>query len=217
MKKILLLTFALLLAGGTVFAQEGAKVGFRASPLISWAQVTSDSTKLELPGVESGAKLGFSFDFVFSYGFSENIGLMTGINIATRGFKQEFSSINTTFATSFTAIEIPIGLKFRSPEIGDGFYIVGNFGVRPELNVQNKVITTVGSLETKAVDVDGINFLTGSFTPAVGVNKEFDWGMLEGTVTYHWGILDYYSDKGALYDDLRARMNAISLNIGYYF
>lgn len=216
MKKIILSTLFVLLTG-SLFAQEGAKVGFRLSPLVSWAQVTSDSTKLELPGVESKAKLGFSFDFIFTYGFNDNIGLFTGVNIVTRGFGQDIPSFGVTSQTSFTAVEVPIGLKFRSPEIGDGFHIVGFFGLRPEFNVQNKVITTIGSVETKQVDVDGINLLTASFTPGIGVNQEFDWGMLEGTVTYHWGLMDYYSDKGAGYDDIRARMNAISLNLGYYF
>ena len=120
---------------------------------------------------------------------------------------------------NFTAIEVPLGLKFRSPEIGDGMFIVGHFGVNPEINVQNKVVTD-GTLlgvafENEQVDVDGIRLLTGSFVPGAGLDWEFDWGMLEFAVTYHWGLLSYTDpDK---FGGQRSRMNYLAINAGYFF
>ncbi|HHG83318.1 MAG TPA: hypothetical protein ENJ82_01105, partial [Bacteroidetes bacterium] len=146
MKKSFLLSTMLLLLTLVIYnpvqAQEGVKIGFRASPLISWATI-ADSSKKVPAGLETGAALGFSFDFVMTYGFSESLSLRTGVNIAAKSVKSstDISALNTkvNFTTSVTAIEVPIGLKFRSPEIGDGMYIVGHFGLNPELNVQNKV------------------------------------------------------------------------------
>jgi Outer membrane protein beta-barrel domain len=228
---LLLLTFML---GATVFAQEGARVGFRATPLISFANIV-DSTKTKPAGLNTNAKLGFSFDFIFTYGFSESIGLMTGINISSRGFKYDQSVsvtlpfIGTTTTsidvkTSFTAVDIPLGLKFRSPEIGDGIYVVGNFGVHNEINVQNKTVSnsmvSVGGIVLSDTtittrDASDINLYTLSFSPGVGVNLETDFGMLEGMVTYHWGLLSFYKkDEGSGYI---GKLNAIALSLGYYF
>ena len=69
MKKLILLTASLLfitLAGfKPAMAQEGVKIGFRASPLIGWASVVDDSTKTKPEGLTTKAGIGFSFDFVF--------------------------------------------------------------------------------------------------------------------------------------------------------
>jgi hypothetical protein len=226
MKRTLLLSTLLILIGfgsfSKSFAQEGAKVGFRLSPLIGWANVSDDSTKTKPAGLETTAGLGFSFDFVFTYGFSDAIGLRTGINIATKkvGTNFDLGALGSVDSkTSFTAVEVPIGLKFRSPEIGSGMHIIGHFGLNPEFNVQNKVVTTstLGSavVTTEQRDVDGIRLFTASFVPGVGLDWEFDWGMLEFAATYHWGLLSYTDpDKtgGAV-----SKLNYIALNLGYFF
>lgn len=215
---------------GTAQAQEGIKVGFRASPLVGWATTVDDSTKTKPEGLDTKAGLGFAFDFVLTYGFSESFAFKTGVTIATKSSKaeSEFDLLGTNYkgtsTTNFTAVEIPIGFKFRSPEIGDGMYIVGHFGLNPEFNVQNKVkseitVTPSGGSPTttsqEQVDVDGISLFTASFAPGVGLDWEFDWGMLEFAVTYHWGLLSYTDpDK---FGGQRSRLNAIALNIGYFF
>lgn len=215
---------------GTAQAQEGIKVGFRASPLIGWSTTVDDSTKTKPEGLDTKAGLGFGFDFVLTYGFSESFSFKTGVTIATKSTKAESSVtlLGTTYTGSskvnFTAVEVPVGFKFRSPEIGDGMYIVGHFGVIPEFNVQNKVkseltVTPSGGSPTttssEQVDVDGIRLVTGSFAPGVGMDWEFDWGMLEFAVTYHWGLLPYTDpDK---FGGQKSRLNAIALNVGYFF
>lgn len=216
-----ILVLLTLVAFKPVHAQEGAKVGFRASPSIGWATV-ADSSKKVPPGMTTSAGLGFSFDFVFTYGFTESVGFKTGVNIATKSFKSNvaFSALNTDIdqKVNVTAIEIPIGLKFRSPEIGDGMFIVGHFGVNPELNIQNKV-TTTGTLaglpiDDEQIDADGINFFTGSFVPGAGLDWEFDWGMLEFAVTYHWGLLSI-TDKDET--GTTSKLSYVALNLGYFF
>lgn len=209
-----------LVAFKPVMAQEGVKIGFRASPLIGWSTIVDDSTKTKPDGITTKAGLGFSFDFVFTYGFSDALAFKTGINIATKsvGFEAGDDQNGIESKTAFTALEIPLGLKFRSPEIGSGMYIVGHFGVNPEINLQNKTTTTLNllgtSTSTTTVDSDDINLFTFSFVPGIGLDWEFDWGMLEFGLTYHWGLLSYtdVDETG-----IRSRLNYLALNLGYFF
>lgn len=233
-----ILVLLTLVAFKPVHAQEGVKIGFRASPLVAWASVVDDSTKTKPEGLTTKAGLGFSFDFVFTYGFTESVGFKTGVNIATKSAGTEFSNsfefLGTTTTTtgtsktSFTAVEIPVGLKFRSPEIGTGMYIVGHFGMNAEINLQNRIKsdvtttitdsnggTTTATSSSEQVDVDGIRLFTTSFVPGVGLDWEFDWGMLEFAATYHWGLLSFTNPDD--FGNQRSRMNYIALNLGYFF
>jgi hypothetical protein len=238
MKRTVFICTLFLLVGfvgmNKVMAQEGAKVGFRASPLISWGNITDKVTKAKPVGLETRAALGFAFDFAFTYGFSENIGIKTGVTLATRGINTTYTLDSTISGVNslesklgITSVIVPLGLKFRSPEIGDGIFIYGVFGMDAEINVQNKIIgdvividSTSGAasvtqdLETR--DNDGISLFTTSFSPGAGVDWQFDWGMLEFGVTYHWGLMSYTTKKFSD-PNQRTKMNAISLNIGYYF
>lgn len=219
-----LLVLLSLVGVNRAMAQEGAKVGFRLSPLVAWAGVVDDSTKQKPAGLETQAKMGFAFDFVFTYGFSEKIGIKTGINISKKsvGTFVDFTDTSGVFTqeskVSLTSVEVPLGLKFRSPEIGTGIYIIGYFGVTPELNFANKVntTTTVGSLttETELRDIDEINLITASFAPGAGVDWEFDWGMLEFSATYNLGLLSYTNKKDT---GASSKISYISLNLGYFF
>ncbi|MEM1000446.1 MAG: outer membrane beta-barrel protein [Bacteroidota bacterium] len=239
MKRISFVAASLLLLSLFIYkpvqAQEGVKIGFRASPLIGWASVVDDSTKTKPDGLTTKAGLGFSFDFVFTYGFSDNIAFRTGVNIATKAVSNESvvdlslfgGSANQTLVakTNFTSVEVPIGLKFRSPEIGTGIYIVGHFGLNAEFNVQNRTTTdevdilltppsvVVNSVERR--DVDGLALFTASFVPGAGVDWEFDWGMLEFALTYHWGLLSFTDPDE--FGNLRSRLNYLALNVGYFF
>lgn len=226
MKRTVIICTLFLLVGlvgvNKVMAQEGAKVGFRLSPMVGWAGVVTDSTKQKPAGLQSKAGVGFAFDFVFTYGFSEKIALKTGINISKKsvGSFYDLGILGTTVdqKVSLTAVEVPIGLKFRSPEIGSGLYIIGYFGVTPEVNFANKVVTTttIGSLETvdERRDIDDINLITASFAPGAGVDWEFDWGMLEFSATYNLGLLSYTNKKDT---GLSSKISYVALNLGYFF
>jgi len=241
MKKITLFSALLLILSLAAFknlhAQEGIKIGFRASPLIGWATTVDDSTKTKPDGLTNKAGLGFSFDFVLTYGLTESVAFRTGINIASKSAKSEVNSVveilgtttttNLTSRVNFTAVEIPLGLKFRSPEIGTGLYVVGHFGVNAEINLQNRIFnegstvvegggTTISTtIDEEFVDVDGIRPFTASFVPGVGVDWEFDWGMVEMGLTYHWGLLSFTDpDK---FGGQRSRLNYLALNLGYFF
>ncbi len=228
MKRTVFLSALLLILGLTginkVMAQEGAKVGFSLRPTVSWASVVADSTKQKPVGLQNKAGAGVAFDFIFTYGFSEKIAFKTGINISSRkvGSYSSTTILGTTSTidqkTSLTSVEVPVGLKFRSPEIGSGLYIVGMFGVTPEINFSNKVVTdiSVGGLSTRdeRQDINEINLITTSFSPGAGVDWEFDWGMLEFTATYNLGLLSYTNKKDTGY---ASKISSIGLNVGYFF
>ncbi len=224
MKRTVLLSALFLILGlasmNRVMAQEGAKVGFSIRPMVSWASVVDDSTKQKPVGLENKAGVGFAFDFIFTYGFSEKIAFKTGINIANRHVGSSFGTTGFSMdsKTSLTSIEVPLGLKFRSPEIGSGLYIVGLFGVTPEINFSNKIATDVDILGIKTSvetqDTKDVNFFTTSFSPGAGVDMEFDWGMLEFTATYSLGLMSYTNKKntGSI-----SKISSIGLNVGYFF
>jgi Outer membrane protein beta-barrel domain len=228
MKRTVFLSALFLIVGlagmNRVMAQEGAKVGFSIRPMVSWASTVDDSTKQKPLGLENKAGVGFAFDFIFTYGFSDKIAFKSGINIASRKVGT-FSSIsvlgvnNTVDSkTSITSVEVPLGLKFRSPEIGSGLYIVGMFGVTPEINFSNKNVTDFDILGVKTSsetqDTKDVNFFTTSFSPGAGVDMEFDWGMLEFTATYSLGLMSYTNKKNT---GVISKISSIGLNVGYFF
>lgn len=228
MKRTVFLSALLLILGLAGFnramAQEGAKVGFSLRPMVSWASTVYDSTKQKPAILDNKAGVGFAFDFVFTYGFSDKIGFKTGINISSRrvGGVYDYSSLGINskleYTNSLTSIEVPIGLKFRSPEIGSGLYIVGLFGLTPEINFANKAVAnlTVGSLSSRSEtqNSDDVNFFTTSFSPGAGVDMEFDWGMLEFTATYNLGLMSYTNKKNT---GVISKISSIGLNVGYFF
>jgi Outer membrane protein beta-barrel domain len=239
MKKIVAVTVLFLLLGASgmnpLMAQEGSKIGFRASPLISWGNITDRVTKAKPASLETKAAMGFNFDFVYTYGFSENVGIKTGITLSTRGIKSSVAlptsiggKTSLDSKLGITSVIVPVGFKFRSPEIGDGMFIYGVFGVDAELNVQNKIVgeyiqlDTVNSLPSLSVysnetrDNEGISIFTASFAPGAGLDWQFDWGMLEFGLTYNWGLMSYTTKKFMNQDQV-TKMNSIGLNLGYFF
>jgi Outer membrane protein beta-barrel domain len=224
MKRTVFLSALFLILGITgmnkVMAQEGAKVGFSIRPMVSWASTVTDSTKQKPIGIENKSGVGFAFDFIFTYGFSDKIAFKSGINISSRkvGFASTVTGVDLTSKTSLTSIEVPLGLKFRSPEIGSGLYIVGLFGVTPEINFSNKVVTDLTLLgvrtQSETQDSKDVNIFTTSFSPGAGVDMEFDWGMLEFTATYNLGLMSYTNKKNT---GVISKISSIGLNVGYFF
>lgn len=215
----------LLLITGSVFAQEGVKFGFRVSPMLSFPTVT-DSSKAEIPNSSYGVKPGISFGLMVNFGFSETVGLSTGLHIQARNFQGSSSytilGVTTTALTKYniTTLELPVQLKLRSPEIGDGIYVVGMFGGAAEVNLSNKKysevsVTGLGTSSSTERDNKYINPVTASFIPGAGVDWEFDWGTLYMGASYHWGLMNVLNKKNNGY--VNAKMNAVFLDLGYYF
>lgn len=240
MNKRLLSTLVAMLIVSGIYAQEGVKFGFRISPGINLASVVNDSSKQKIDGLTTKAKVGASYGLMLNFGFSETASLHTGLHILHRGYKSETavtdpaSGNTTTFNNnqSVMAVEIPVGLRLRSPEIGTGIYVTGFFGGNVELNVQNKRVfdlidadtasATFGELiEQETRDTKELNLLTASFQVGLGVDWEFDWGTVMMGASYHRGLMNFIN-KGLQEDNgsstiLNGKLSYIALDLGYFF
>jgi hypothetical protein len=153
-------------------------------------------TKMISPGLETNARMGFSFGLITNFKLADPVALSTGLNIVTRGFGTDYSLndsitglVSANSKVNFTSVEIPLSLRFRSPELGSsGMHIMGRFGGAAELNVQtkNETSTTILGVTTENTsrDTDDINLFTFSFVPGcrcglgTGLGNGFRWGFL---------------------------------------
>lgn len=236
MKKILAFCSLFLLLAGYGFAQfeKPVEFGFQASPLVAFPTIT-DSSKKDIAGLDTKARMGFSFGLVTNIRIADPVAFSTGLHIATRGFGTAQTITNPLDSTAsltlnskrnFTSVMIPIGLRFRSPELGSsGMHIMGKFGGDAELNVQTvntyDVLTvdaannSVTVTEDSDRDADNINLFTFSFVPGAGVDWVQDWGTVSGGFSYHWGLMNIL-DKDRNGGN-RARLNYVALDLAYYF
>lgn len=225
MKKTLFFSALFLLLASYGFSQfeKSVEFGFQASPLVAFANVT-DSDKNDINGLETNARMGFSFGLITNFKLADPVALSTGLNIVTRGFGTSFNFGDSLAAgdskINFTSVDIPISLRFRSPELGSsGMHIMGKFGGAAELNVQTKNETTTTILgitsSNTSRDTEDINLFTFSFVPGAGVDWVQDWGTVSGGVSYHWGLMNILKpDRNG---DQNAKLSYVALDLAYFF
>lgn len=138
-RKIYFLLLVLFL-GINVHAQEAAKgllseklrLGLHVDPLFSFARAPGVETKNK--GIRFGIQGGLSVD----YYFAKNYGFATGLNFNYQGARLEYNVEDTasssrfqhTYKTQF--LELPLGLKFRTNEIGYLTYFL-ELGIVPSV------------------------------------------------------------------------------------
>lgn len=250
MKKILSFSALFLLLASYGFSQfeKSVEFGFQASPLVSFAQIVNDSSKQEISGLTTKAAMGFSFGLVTDFRLADPVALHTGLNIVTKGFSAEVDYSALDLGTGVnkqrvTSLEIPLALKFRSPELGSsGMHVTGVFGGAAELNLQNSYTTdlvvfdstnSTFSLVTQAAQKDNsrLNLFTFSFVPGAGVDWVQDWGTVTGGISYHWGLMNiasksFQEDQYAAQNPgqtipagqiVRTKLSYVALDLGYFF
>lgn len=222
-------------------AQQGVKVGFRVSPLVSVAaSVVNDSTKQIPEGLSTKPASSFGAGLMFDFSAGKTVGLSTGINYVTRSFTTTQQTADPTSSTGailelmatqkIQSIEVPIGLKLRSPEIGTGISLFLALGVNAEFNFGSyESLDSLsilrdpagGGFQTQVTaierdDIAGLQSFTTSFVPGAGVDWEFDWGTVTTGVSYHWGLMNII-DKGSTTQGTRTKISYVALDLGYYF
>lgn len=213
MKRVFLLTICTFFAG-VLFAQEGLKIGVRFSPLVSFATVIQDDDKSRLD-IGQMSRIGYSYGIMGSYGFSENYGLNTGIIIVSRGFSTELADFSSD--VRYTAIQIPIGFKLRSSEIGSGLHMKALFNGELEANLGYRGITQVTGLdEVESRNPNQMNPISAGFVVGAGVEQENDWGILDFGLSLHRGLTNINNKTNGFADTI-IRINYLSLDLGYYF
>ena len=250
--KILCGFVALFLSTLSLFGQDRAlRIGFQTSPLISW--ISNNDNLILKNGGSFGVKLGTTADIYFR----DNYSFTTGINLSFHEggeFQYEIGgsylpesdltdpllqdgdkpmSDGTRIRYSLQYLEIPLGLKIRSKEIGYVRYFV-------EAPIFNFAFLTRGR---GTIQTNGLKYEQENIYKDLSVVNLF-WGFgagieysisennaLVGGIYYQNGLLDFTRDKGHTAidnptfnppylrqkEDSRATVNNLVLKIGIIF
>ena len=203
-----------------------ARLGISVNPQLSFARAPGIQTK------NAGIRGGFNGGLQFDYYFAPNYGLTSGLFFNFSSVKVQYSIGNdTTGYTPYThtisnqALEIPIGIKFRSNEI-DRFTIYGELGFSTLIPVSARAnlepdFDGVVALQQKAYNkiVNPVNL--GIF---LGMGFEYN---ISGSVSFVSGIVYKYYFINHIKDHKRFPsvglnddnifLNNLALKIGFLF
>ncbi len=219
MKRILLIITFL----GTLFSlsAQSTRVKFNVEldPQSAWFR--SDEVSVEPDGSIIHLHAGLNMD----YYFAENYAFVLGVGINNLGGNllyadsTEFSSKGEslwiepgqTVKQNLQYIDIPIGLKLKTEEMGYATYFL-QLGFNPMINLNAKASSEVASLD-KADIKESINtFYLGYH---VGLGIEYNLGgstSLIGGIRWSAGFTDVTNN-----DRANITMNSISLHLGVLF
>ncbi|MDP5172550.1 MAG: PorT family protein [Bacteroidia bacterium] len=224
MKKFTILLILALAAAPLLKAQEGVKIGLRFAPIVAFTSITNEAGN-DLPGTTVSSRLGYSYGLMATYGFTDNYGIYTGVHIVNKGFSRTDvgDSLTSTQKVTATTVEIPIALRGRSNEIGNGIYINGLFGIsldvkaayKNEFTGSNPVTGELGNGTTK--DLALINPLTASFLFGAGADWYVDRvGTFNFGLIFHQGLVNLNSQKN--FNNLEViKVSYLSLDLAYLF
>lgn len=227
--------FCLLCFTLSASAQEGFSLGLRLSPVFSFGSVVDEEGNDINETTSSSA--GISYGINVKYGLTDNYGILSGVHIVRKGFSRTGTVTTDTSGTgtnasqdlNVTTVEIPLALRGRSKEIGNGFYITGLFGISADITAgyRNEFtgLNPKDDTETETAtrkNTELVNPVTASFI--FGAGLEWDnptVGVMEFGLTFHRGLLNF-NKRNAF--DAAARgatesifINYLSLDLGYYF
>lgn len=246
MKKAIIITaICLFSASGIVKAQEFQKFrfGLQASPLIGWMNPETEDYK------NDGIKMGFNWGGMVEYYFTKNYCIKTGFSITNIGGKLKYNdywvnkegltpSLPTTPPTriagvlsrnySLKYLEIPLGIKFKTNEIGYLTYF-GHIGISTSFNTSAKADDTYDYVTPPATNVQqvwdkrdikkDVVFFRESLLVGLGV----EYGITKTTslissLTFNNGFTDILRGTNILVNKPhRSTSNYIELSIGVLF
>lgn len=232
MKKIVL--FALLFMGITsVYAQGDIRLGFQASPVISWMTTNDNSI------TGAGSNVGFKLGLIAENYFQENYAITSGIGLVfNQGGTLNHEQGGNFFPTSelsdttynmlpndvnitynLQMLEIPIGIKLRTNEIGF-FRYYGEIPFLIHLRTQARGKFQDTSKENITKD-------TGIVNVSWGLGGGVEYGITDSTsaiagIYFHNGLLDMTANKNTKLidggeEDSKAIINALTIRLGVLF
>ncbi len=220
--KNILLTVLLFSLGFGLMAQSGVRLGLQVSPLIGYATVT-DKNNNDLTDFNATARAGYAYGLAFEYGFTDNYGIHSGINIVNKGFSYQPTGSADPLKWKVTTLQVPIAAKLRSSRIADNLYIKGIFGLTADFQVGHSVeylsivnanppaFEVLSTKDTKRVIPVGFSFIVGP-----GVDVELPIGTFAFNFVYHQGLTNVNSSKNG-FTDTRIKSNYVSLDVAYFF
>ena len=223
---IISLTILYLLSfTGTASGQDtpNFRFGIFADPVISWFSSDTKVTSNE------GARAGFNFGMTFNRYFSKNYSFSTGISILNAGGRlhntdtvtMHFNNFNTVVKPGESVtyrmqyIDIPLGLKFESNQIGYITFFT-DLGLDPKYLVGGKMDIPDESI-SKETATKELNRFNMSYHLMTGI--EYSLGGTTAVVLgigYENNFIDATKDIGDQPVD-RIRQNIIRFRLGINF
>jgi len=207
------------------FAQQGFSIGLRFSPIFSFASITDENGNTPA-GLETSTVVGLSYGLNTHYGITDNYGIKSGVHIVNKGFKREemIDGVMAVQDVNVTTVEIPLALKGRSNELGNGLFINGQFGLsadiragyKNEFSGVNPFPGGTGDSGTSK-NTQFINPVTFTFIFGVGGEKVIDRvGTINFGIIYHQGLTNLNNRDNFMNDEI-IKISYLSLDLGYFF
>ena len=229
MKKTISLV-VILCIGLLSYAQESEKrirIGLELTPTFSWFK--SDYESVENNAVKLSNRVGVNFD----YNFAHNYFFSTGIFIDWQNGSLKYMDPNIPFDIDGTAyafntqgetvavgyklkyIEIPIGLKLKTNEIGYSTFYT-KFGLNTAFNISALGEANQQSVEEADFSKE-VNFINVGYH--IGGGMEYSLSsdfILFGGVTFQQGFIDVTTNTDGREKD-KTIMNNVRINLGILF
>ena len=152
---------------------NGWRFGIFLAPNVSWMKPTANKSNDKLYLVNSqGNKMGYSWGLMVDRPFAENYGIATGFHITSTGGKilaeENTAVVQPAVANRVTIadfdyrlqyIEVPLALKLRSDEVGNGLHVFGQMGLSLGINISKKATYEV--TYTDATAPNGVRTIDG--------------------------------------------------------
>lgn len=222
MKKILIFALALFLVSATLHAQKKYSFGFEVAPHISWA--SSNTNNVEQDGTSFGIKYGLRGDSFFGDNYAITSGLMIshtsidllyneGLTLKTIDSTYDIADGNKV-SYHFQYLEVPLGLKFQSNEIGY-VRILFEGGFIPALQLRSSATADIVDVQKEELK-EGTSLLALSYYFEGGITYSLGAQVaIKGTAYYSSGILDRTTGDDDSED--RITQNTVGLKIGLVF
>ena len=230
MKKILLLTAAIVLTVSGMFAQKGISFGLRAIPTLNFTSMTDGDSLYSYES--SGTKLGIGFGPSIRYKFSDNFnvdvsGIFTWQKFGINQTNETTNPIPVDITEDFKVQFLQIPLNFNGQfDVATDFQALINFGVGTGIKLKSSRVLTdntspqLYSTEYKTTSVVNLIDLDLRLTGGVVYNIE-DNLHLSLTVQYNNGIIDGWlnnknDDIHSTIEDLSLKHKNVAFSLAFY-
>ncbi len=199
---------------------QGVKFGIFVEPKISW--LSPDVKNIS----NGGSRMGVNIGLVMDGYFTDNYAFATGVSINNVGGKLEFTEAfelatsdtsfenidpNTIVTYKLQYVNIPIGLKLKTNDIGY-FAFTSNVGITPQINIKSRINSEDNNLSDINV---GEEIKLFNLAYHIGVGVEYSIGgssAISVSIIYTNGVLDITNRE-----EDKIHLSNVALKVGLMF